>query len=495
MNLFNKNEAIVYFEDRRCYVVKYGDKDANGEIHSFDIPLNVVNDGHIFDSAQLHYLLKKTLEENGLTKSKALFVINSSLAVNRTMHVPSMTEKERASLIENESPSLFPQDLEDYAMESVDLKSDDDVNHLLITIFPEETLDGYRDLAKKCELKLRGIIPFSTLCLEYAHWLGGGRINFIGTSHLGFYYGHENRYFDRTEINDAVLDFMSRNELEAEDVLRIKDDNYDGRMSDVDRPNIMMDMQSAYYEALSHVEHMGGDFSLTDRQFIAGSFVESGLFSALMDDETYRPLLLIDIFSSALDNPNATGLFMKNKGPGGLSKNYYIPAAGLVLAFVILIGSFIYGEKLKQQNRDLIVTTHEQEKAQKGEMPSTENGDVQSSVDVADAITKIKTSAPDTLTVTGLDYQGGTLSIRGETKDANVVQSWCKQLNDLLKVKVEEEPTATVADVVYFQLTAYLSGGEGDNSSEPGSDEANMNDGNASDTMSGNETNSDMGSI
>ena len=114
---------------------------------------------------------------------------------------------------------------------------------------------------------------------------------------------------------------------------------------------------------------------------------------------------------------------------------------------------------------------------------------------MADAITKIKTSAPDTLTVTGLDYQGGTLSIRGETKDANVVQSWCKQLNDLLKVKVEEEPTATVADVVYFQLTAYLSGGEGDNSSEPGSDEANMNDGNASDTMSGNETNSDMGSI
>lgn len=148
MNLFNKNEAIVYFEDRRCYVVKYGDKDANGELHSFDIPLNVVNDGHISDSAQLHYLLKKTLEENGLTKSKALFVINSSLAVNRTMHVPSMTEKERASLIENESPSLFPQDLEDYAMESVDLKSDDDVNHLLITICPEETLDGYRDLAK-----------------------------------------------------------------------------------------------------------------------------------------------------------------------------------------------------------------------------------------------------------------------------------------------------------------------------------------------------------
>ena len=494
MNIFNKNEAIIYFEDRRCYVVKYGDKETSGELSSFDIPLNVVNDGRISDSAQLHYLLKKTLEENGLTKPKALFVVNSSLAVNRTMHVPSMTEKERASLIENESPALFPQDLEDYAMESVDLKSDDDVNHLLITIFPEETLDGYRDLAKKCELKLRGIIPFSTLCLEYAHWLGGGRINFIGTSHLGFYYGHENRYFDRTEVNDAVLDFMSRNELEAEDVLRIKGDNYDGRISDVDRPSIMMDMQSAYYEALGHVEHMGGDFSLSDRQFIAGSFVESGLFSELMDDETYRPLLLNDIFSAALDHPDATGLFMKNKGSVGLSKNYYIPAGGLVLAFVILIGSFIYGEKLKQQNRDLIVTTHEQEKSQE-EMPSTENGDVQSTVDIADAITKIKSSAPDTLTVTGLDYQGGTLSIRGETKDANAVHTWCKELEDQLKVKVEEEPTATVADVVYFQLTAYLSGEEGDNSSESGPTEGNINNSNASDTMSGNETNGDMGSI
>ena len=76
-------------------------------------------------------------------------------------------------------------------------------------------------------------------------------------------------------------------------------------------------------------------------------------------------------------------------------------------------------------------------------------------MDVADAITKVKSSAPDTLTVTGLDYQGGTLTIRGETNDANAVQTWCKQLEELLNVKVEEEPTATVADVVYFQLTAY----------------------------------------
>lgn len=495
MNLFNKNEAIIYFEDRRCYVFKYGDKDGNGEIHSFDIPLNVVGDGHISDSAQLHYLLKKTLEENGLTKSKALFVVNSSLAVNRTMHVPSMTEKERASLIENESSSLFAQDLEDYVMDSVDLKSDDDVNHLLITIFPEEALEGYLDLAKKCELKLRGVIPFSTLCLEYAHWLGGGRINFVGTSHLGFYYGHENRYFDRTEVNDAVLDFMSRNELEAEDVLRIKDDNYDGRMSDVDRPNVMMDMQSAYYEALGHVEHMGGDFSLTDRQFIAGSFVESGLFEEMADEESYRPLLLSDIFSSAMDNPDATALFMRNKGSGGLSRNHYIPAAGLVLAFVILIGSFIYGEKLKQQNRDLIVTTHEREKAQEEEMPSMEDGELQNTVDVADAITKVKSSAPDTLIVTGMDYQGSILTIRGETNDANEVQTWCQQLEELLNVKVEEEPTATVADVVYFQLTAYLSGGEGDTSSEADSTEGNMNNLNASDTMSGDEADGDMGSI
>lgn len=128
-------------------------------------------------------------------------------------------------------------------------------------------------------------------------------------------------------------------------------------------------------------------------------------------------------------------------------------------------------------------------------MPSMEDGELQNTVDVADAITKVKSSAPDTLTVTGMDYQGGILTIRGETNDANEVQTWCQQLEELLNVKVEEEPTATVADVVYFQLTAYLSGGEGETSSETDSTEGNMNNLNASDTMSGDEADGDMGSI
>lgn len=460
MKLFNKREAIIYFEDRRCYVANVDENKSVSTLYSFDIPMNVLNDGEILDSAQLHYLLKKTLEENELTKSHALFVINSASAVNRTMHVPSMTEKERASLIENECPSLFPQDLEEFALDSVDLKTDDDIHHLLITICPEEILEGYRDLAKKCEIKLRGIIPFSTLCLEYAHWLGGARVNFVGTSHLGFYYGHENRFFDRTEVNDSVLDFMARNELEAEDVLRIKNENFDERMSDVNPDVMKREMQSAYYEALGHVEHMGGDFALADRQLIAGSFMESGLFSALMDEEVYKPLNLADVFAAAAEHGDVAAMFSGTRRSGGGGKNYYLPIGALVVAFAILIGSFIYGEKLKQQNRDLIVRTHEQEMAQ-DESDSTEGGSgAQKSADIADAITKVKSSAPDTLTVTGMDYQNGTLSIRGEAKDANEIQNWCSQLEDVLKVKVEEEPTATVGDVIYFQLTAYLIGGE-----------------------------------
>lgn len=460
MKLFNKREAIIYFEDRRCYIANVDENKSVSALYSFDIPMNVLSDGAILDSAQLHYLLKKTLEENELTKSNALLVINSGSAVNRTMHVPSMTDKERASLIENECPSLFPQDLEDYAMDSVDLKSDDDIHHLLITICPEEILEGYRDLAKKCEIKLRGIIPFSTLCLEYAHWLGGARVNFVGTSHLGFYYGHENRFFDRTEVNDAVLDFMGRNELEAEDVLRIKDENFDERMSDVDPAAIQREMQSAYYEALGHVEHMGGDFALADRQLIAGSFVESGLFSAMMDEETYKPLNFTDIFSAAAEHGDVSAMFTGGRRSIGVSKNYYLPIGALVLAFAILIGSFIYGEKLKQENRNLIVKSHKQEMDQDESDSANGSSDAQKSADIADAITKVKSSAPDTLTVTGLDYQNGTLTIRGEAKDANEVKNWCSQLEDVLKVKVEEEPTATVADVVYFQLTANLIGSD-----------------------------------
>lgn len=490
MKLFNKCETIIYFEDRRCYIANLDENKTISELHSFDIPMNVVSNGEILDSAQLHYLLKKTLEENELTKSHALFVINSDLAVNRTMHVPSMTDKERASLIENECPSLFPQDLEEYALDSVDLKTDDDIHHLLITICPDEILDSYRDLAKKCEIKLRGVIPFSTLCLEYAHWLGGARVNFIGTGHLGFYYGHENRFFDRTEINDSVLDFMNRNELEAEDVLRINDDHFEERMSDVDPATIKREMQSAYYEALGHVEHMGGDFALEDRQLIAGSFVESGLFAALMDEEVYKPLALKDLFSVAAEHGDVTALFAKGNRTVGIDKNYYLPIGAVVAAFAILIGSFAYGEKIKQQNRDLIVKTHEQEMAQEDSNTSDDSSGAQVSADIADAITKVKSSAPDTLTVTGIDYQGGTLSIRGETKDAEVVKTWCSQLEDVLKVKVEEEPTATVADVVYFQLTAHLTGEDtSDDASASGETEGATNateSDNAANTTTGN---------
>lgn len=490
MKLFNKRETMIYFEDRRCYIASLDENKTISDLHSFDIPMNVVSNGAILDSAQLHYLLKKTLEENELTKSNALFVINSDLAVNRTMHVPSMTDKERASLIENECPSLFPQDLEEYTLDSVDLKTDDDIHHLLITICPDEILDGYRDLAKKCEIKLRGVIPFSTLCLEYAHWMGGARVNFVGTGHLGFYYGHENRFFDRTEINDSVLDFMNRNELEAEDVLRINDDHFDERMSDVDPATIKREMQSAYYEALGHVEHMGGDFALDDRQLIAGSFVESGLFAALMDEEVYKPLALKDLFAVAAEHGDVTALFAKGNRRGGVGKNYYLPIAAVVAAFAILIGSFAYGEKIKQQNRDLIVKTHEQEMAQEDSNASDDSSGAQVSADIADAITKVKSSAPDTLTVTGMDYQGGTLSIRGETKDAEAVKTWCSQLEDVLKVKVEEEPTATVADVVYFQLTAHLTGEDtSDDASASGETEGANNaveSGNASNSTVGN---------
>lgn len=494
MKLFNKREAIMYFEDRRCYIANVDENKSVSALYSFDIPMNVLSDGEILDSAQLHYLLKKTLEENELTKTNALFVINSASAVNRTMHVPSMTDKERASLIENECPSLFPQDLEDYALDSVDLKSDDDIHHLLITICPEGILDGYRDLAKKCEIKLRGIIPFSTLCLEYAHWLGGARVNFVGTSHLGFYYGHENRFFDRTEVNDSVLDFMGRNELEAEDVLRIKDENFDERMSDVDPAAIKREMHSAYYEALGHVEHMGGDFALADRQLIAGSFVESGFFSALMDEESYKPLNLKDIFSAAAEHGDVSAMFSGGRRSVGGGKNYYLPIGALVVAFAILIGSFVYGEKLKQENRNLIVKTHEQEMDQEESDSSDGVSGAQKSADIADAITKVKSSAPDSLTVTGLDYQNGTLSIRGETKDANEVKTWCSQLEDVLKVKVEEEPTATVADVVYFQLTAYLIDGEEMDSAE--SEEMNGDGMNSTtDEMMGEETGGNGASI
>lgn len=154
-------------------------------------------------------------------------------------------------------------------------------------------------------------------------------MNFVGTSHLGFYYGHENRFFDRTEVNDSVLDFMRRNELEAEDVLRIKDENFDERMSDVDPAAMKREMQSAYYEALGHVEHMGGDFALADRQCIAGSFVESGLFSALMDEEVYKPLSLTDILAAAAEHVDVAAMFSGTRRSGGGGKTTTCPSAPL----------------------------------------------------------------------------------------------------------------------------------------------------------------------
>lgn len=467
MNLFNSKPTIIYLEDRVGYIATKGnDKEQTAPI-SFDVPGNVIEDGRIRDNSQLHYLIKQNLEKAGASKSPCLFVVSTTDAVNRTMQVPTMSDKEIRSLIDNESDNLFVQNLEDYRMIYHDLESGEDIHHLLISICAEDLIQGYVDLAKGLGIKMTGLIPLSTYLMQYAHFLGGGRIGLMAATHDGFYYAHENRYYGRTESNDALSDLLDRHDIEFSDLLRVYEGQYDERIVDIDRDAFRRELESSFYDALSHIENIGNDFALEDHKLLTGSLAECGLYSDITTDSEYTLLPLDDIFSFATDHKDDLKFFSKKESGTTFDKKLILPIAVVVAAFAILVGSFMYGEKIKQENRELIVESTKQQEQEEAEASQSDHGGDQ--VDIADIITKVKNSAPDSITVTNLDYQSDTLAISGETTDSAAIESWKNELESVLGKSVNEEPTATIGDTIYFKFTVPLQG-DASNSEEQSTD-------------------------
>lgn len=468
MKLFNSKSTIVYLEDRVGYISidKKGDEESS--LIPFDIPAHVLVDGRIQDNSQLHYLLKQNLDTLEVSKNPCVFVVNTSEAVNRAMHVPAMSDKEIRSLIENESDNLFVQNLEEYRLIYRDLESGEDIHHLLISICAEDLIEDYVSLSKGLGLKMTGLIPLSTYLIQYAHHLGGGRIGLMAMGHDGFYYANENRYYGRTELSDGFTGLMDRYGIEFSDLLRAYLGQYDERIVDIDRDAFRRELESYFYDALTHIENIGNDFALENRKLLTGSISESGLYDDITTNSDYTLLPLEDIFSLAHEQPEEIQIFSGNAKRQGFNKNFILPLVAVLAAFGILIGSFIYGEKIKQENRELIVQSEQQQ--EQGEMDGNQSSGENYQVDLADLITKVKSSAPDTVSISNLEYQGDTLAISGESTDSSAIENWKNELESVLGKTVNEEPTATIGDTIYFKFTVPLE----DDSSGTSEDHQNM---------------------
>nr|WP_321138290.1 hypothetical protein [Peptoniphilus sp.] len=453
---------MIYLEDRVCYITTFDRDEQSESLISFDIPYHVIDDGRIEDPSQLQYLLRQQLEKAGLLKSTCLFIVNTTDAVSRAMHVPTMTQKEIESLVENESPNLFVQDLDDYRLEYVDFETGEDMHHLLITICAEDLLQGYFDLASEMKIKLEGVIPFSTLLIQHAHRLGGGRIGLMSSSHLGFYYANENRYYSRSEDNEAVRELMERYRIEFSHLGRLYKGQYDERLVEIDRDAFQRDLEASFFDALSHIENMGADFALEDRKLLTGSMAESGLYDMLTSSRMYAVLPLRDVFSVAYDNREVLKTFQK-KERRKTGKGYLLPVIAVVAAFAILIGTFVYGEKLKQENKRLIVESTKREERENIE----KNAPARENEDIAELISTVKSSVPDELSVTGINYEDGMLTISGEGNDAAAIETWRGELETTLGKDVTQEPSATIGDTVYFQLSVALNPSSQDTSDAP----------------------------
>lgn len=473
MKIFNSEPTVIYLEDRVGYISinKKGSKE--NSLVSFDIPSHVLVDGHIEDNSQLHYLLKQNLDTLEVSKNPCLFIVNTSDAVNRAMHVPAMSDKEIRSLIDNESDNLFVQNLEEYRLSYRDLENGENIHHLLISICAEDLIEDYIELTKGLGLKMKGLIPFSTYLIQYAHHLGGGRIGLMATNHDGFYYANENRYYGRTESNEGFSDLMDRYGIEFSDLLRGYEGQYDERIIYMDRDTFRREMESSFYDALTHIENIGHDFALENYKLLTGSLSESGLYEDITTNSDYALLPFKDVFSLVHEQTEEIQIFSKKESGRGFNKNFILPLVAVLAAFLILIGSFIYGEKIKQENRELIVqSTREQEQEEMDENSSPNEG---TQVDLADLITKVKSSAPDSISVNNLEYQGDMLAISGETTDSAAIESWKNELEDVLGKTVNEEPTATIGDTIYFKFTVPLEGNVSHDEESSEDMENNMN--------------------
>ena len=180
-----------------------------------------------------------------------------------------------------------------------------------------------------------------------------------------------------------------------------------------------------------------------------------------------------DVFSLVHDQTDEIQIFSNKESGLGFNNNFILPLVAVLAAFLILIGSFIYGEKIKQENRELIVqSTREQEQEEMDENSSPNEG---TQVDLADLITKVKSSAPDSISVNNLEYQGEMLAISGETTDSAAIESWKNELEDVLGKTVNEEPTATIGDTIYFKFTVPLEGNVSHDEESSEDMENNMN--------------------
>lgn len=121
-----------------------------------------VKDGKIIDMDGIVNVINEELEKNGIKTKKAIFVINSSRIMIRTIKLPLLKKRsEISSMIQIELQQTVSADLSKYKIlyEISDVTNENKIPYALYIVYcvPVVLVNGYIELAAKLKLKLLSI--------------------------------------------------------------------------------------------------------------------------------------------------------------------------------------------------------------------------------------------------------------------------------------------------------------------------------------------------
>lgn len=123
---------------------------------TIDIPMDIYDDGIIYDMEQLLYLIGNSLKQYDISTKKAIAVINSSKIITREITMPKVSHEEIKSILQYQVRDYIPIEPEEYIVQYLvsDLFLENGVERLklLLVSIPKEIVESHLNLLKNMDL-------------------------------------------------------------------------------------------------------------------------------------------------------------------------------------------------------------------------------------------------------------------------------------------------------------------------------------------------------
>ena len=154
-----KKVLSIRVDAQSTFVSEIDMKSKNPHVYkclSFDTPENVIEDGYIVDSETLAEVLKEKLKEIKCSERNVIFTVSSSKIANREVSMPLVATSKLRSIITAQAAEYFPFDLAEYVLAYMiqNRSTKEKKMDLLLFAAPNNLIQSYYDLAKKCNFHL-----------------------------------------------------------------------------------------------------------------------------------------------------------------------------------------------------------------------------------------------------------------------------------------------------------------------------------------------------